>query len=499
LNQELPQKDEMLKAFKSILERISETQIICVGDVMLDRYVHGEAHRISPEAPIPVLSYTHNNFNPGGAANVAANLAALAVRVHLLGRVGADNAAHDLSLSLQRFNSIQYDWLIDNDLPTTEKTRFVVGGQQLLRVDREKSSPISAIHSKKILDLAFASIEKSDVLIISDYAKGLLTDDICQALIQRAIDSNIPVMVDPKGQDYRKYKGATLITPNLTELRTALGRHVFGDSEVVAAAKALMQKFRIQSVLVTRSADGMTLVSPDYANGLHIRSTAREVSDVSGAGDTVIAVLAMGVSLGLSLEKSAQLANLAAGISVAKHGTVQVSIEEIYKELISTENVTSFGNIYSEIDQKLFEQVANWKSEGLRVGFTNGCFDLLHLGHIHSLKQAKKQCDKLIVALNSDSSVRKIKGPTRPVQDQETRANVLTSLRMVDAVVIFNEDTPSDLIEALMPQVMFKGSDYQNKDVAGAKALLAAGGEVVFIELLQGYSTTSTVQKINSP
>ena len=487
----------MLEAFERIVHKSKTAHIVCVGDVMLDRYVHGQAHRISPEAPIPVLNYSHSHCNPGGAANVAANLSALGARVSLIGRLGKDNAAEDLCKALSEFKSVASHWVHDENLPTTEKTRFVVGGQQLLRVDHEKNTSISATQAKQLAAVFKNLVQSAGVFVLSDYAKGLLSTDFCQVLIQEALQANVPVMVDPKGTDYSKYKGASLLTPNLAELRAAVGQAVSGDAQVVAAATLLMQRFDIQAVLVTRSAEGMTLVSQEHPSGLHIHSAARDVSDVSGAGDTVIAALALGMACGLTPAQSSHIANVAAGISVARHGTVQVTLEEVRKEIDTSYRPIQQAPVFFSDVNALNEQVKQWQTQALSVGFTNGCFDLLHAGHLHSLVEAKKQCDKLVVALNSDASVQALKGPDRPVQDQHTRAQVLCALRMVDAVLVFSEETPEHLIETLVPNVMFKGADYRNKEVAGAKAVLAAGGQVVLIDLLEGHSTTATVEKLN--
>lgn len=486
----------MLEAFDQMMQKRAHARIVCVGDVMLDRYVHGQAHRISPEAPIPVLNYTKTYCNPGGAANVAANISAMGATVSLIGKVGQDLAATDLCEALKSFEHVSVCWLVDEALPTTEKTRFVAGGQQLLRVDHEKNSAISSNQVAEILTLCEPTLSTAGVLILSDYAKGVLTPQLCQALIQSALKLRVPVMVDPKGVDYSKYKGATLITPNLAELRAAVGQDIAGDAQVVAAAQGLMAQLDIGAVLVTRSAEGMTLVSPEYPHGLHIHSAARDVSDVSGAGDTVIASLALGVACGLTTAQSAQIANVAAGVSVARHGTVQVSLEEVQEELQRNFNAAGMAPVFSSLETSLMKQVKHWQAQGLCVGFTNGCFDLLHAGHLHSLREAKKQCDKLVVGLNSDVSVQQLKGPGRPVQNENTRAQVLCALRVVDAVVVFEEETPAQLIQTLLPNVMFKGADYQNKEVAGAQAVVDAGGKVVLIDLLPGHSTTATVQKI---
>jgi D-beta-D-heptose 7-phosphate kinase/D-beta-D-heptose 1-phosphate adenosyltransferase len=487
----------MLEALNQIFQNRAKARIVCVGDVMLDRYVHGQAHRISPEAPIPVLNYTRAECNPGGAANVAANISAMGANVLLIGRIGQDKVSIDLRERLNSFEKVIPSWLLDETLPTTEKTRFVVGGQQLLRVDHEKNCLLLPQQVKDVLALCQPALKTAGALILSDYAKGVVTPHLCQALIQQAIKVNVPVMVDPKGADYSKYQGATLLTPNLVELRAALGQEVAGDEQVVAAAQVLMKKFHIGAVLVTRSAEGMTLVGPEHPNGFHIHSAARDVSDVSGAGDTVIAALALGMACGLTIAQSAQIANMAAGVSVASHGTVQVSLEEVKEELHRNFSAVNIAPVFSSHIDPLIEQVKQWQAQGLCVGFTNGCFDLLHAGHLHSLYEAKKQCDKLVVGLNSDTSVQQLKGLSRPLQNENTRSQVLATLRMVDAVVMFAENTPAQLIEKVLPNVLFKGSDYQNKSIAGSQAVVNAGGKVVLIDMLPGHSTTATVKKIN--
>lgn len=491
----------MLESLQQLTEAAPRLRLLCVGDVMLDRYVHGRAARISPEAPVPVLAVERDSLAPGGAANVAANLAALGVNVELFGLVGEDAAAADLRAAIAGLVGLRAHLQVLHGRPTTEKTRYVVGGQQLLRADRETVQPPSSEALQDLLQAVQAALPGADVLVLSDYAKGVLAGGFCKQLVVTARAQGVPVLVDPKGCDYSRYAGANLITPNLAELALALGAPLAGDAAVVAGAAQLASRIGIDGVLVTRSADGMTLVDTHHPAGLHIRSAAREVFDVSGAGDTVVAVLAACLAAGLPASDAARLANLAAGVAVARHGTVQVSLHDLRAELDherlaipeASPVFASVGRADTALPAGLAQLLNAWRAAGHRIGFTNGCFDLLHAGHLHSLAAARAQCDRLVVGLNADDSVRRLKGVGRPVQAEAVRAAVLAHLRMVDAVCVFVDDTPADLVAALRPDVLFKGADYAGRPIAGAETVLAAGGRVVLLDLLPGYSTTSTL------
>ena len=485
---------ETIRAFRSGL---FAKRVVCIGDVMIDRYVYGSTDRISPEAPIPVLKFTREHSRIGGAANVAANLAVLGASVTLVGVVGNDPTASELQALLAPWSRIERHLLVDAARHTTEKIRFLGGTQQLLRLDKESASPLCPEMVEAALAKVLSVLDEADVVVLSDYAKGVLTPTLTQTVIAAANDRNIPVLVDPKGLDYTKYAGATLITPNLDELSQALHVPLAGNDAIVQGAHKLLELHRIGSVLVTRSEDGMTLVRPG-ATASHIASIAREVADVTGAGDIVVAYLAAGLAARVDLLATARLANVAAGLSVARSGAVQIALEDVENEITHQRPLGARAPVFQGATPELRRLLRGWQAKGLRVGLTNGCFDLLHQGHLHSLEQARMQCDVLIVALNSDASVKRLKGADRPIQNDSQRAAVLGALRTVDAVVLFNEDTPQDLVETLLPDILFKGADYEGKFVAGAEAVIRAGGKLVLLPLLAGYSTTAALSRLNA-
>ncbi|MBC7216472.1 MAG: D-glycero-beta-D-manno-heptose-7-phosphate kinase [Burkholderiaceae bacterium] len=487
----------MHEALHVLKSELFAKKIVCIGDVMMDRYVYGGTDRISPEAPIPVLKFNREHARAGGASNVAANLATLGAKVTLVSVVGNDPTASELHALLGSWPRIEREFFVDEARPTTEKIRFLGSAQQLLRLDKESTSPLCVEAEEFVLARALAAFDEADVVVLSDYAKGVLTPALTQALINAAKDRNIPVLVDPKGADYSKYAGATLITPNLDELSQALRTSLNGDEIIVDGARRLLELHCIGCAVITRSEEGMTLVVPD-APASHIASIAREVSDVTGAGDTVVAYLAAGLAVKADILVAARLANIAAGLSVARLGAVQIALEEVENELAYQRPVDTHSLIFQGVSPELLRLRKGWKARGLRVGLTNGCFDLLHLGHLHSLEQARAQCDILIVALNSDASVKRLKGKERPIQCFSQRAATLASLRTVDAVVLFDEDTPQHLIETLLPDVLFKGADYAGKLVAGAEAVIRAGGSLALLPLLKGYSTTSIISRLQA-
>lgn len=457
---------------------------------MLDRYVHGSASRLSPEAPIPVLKWTRDQHVPGGAANVAANIATLGGAVALVGVIGADAGAHEFIAALERFGpKLEAACVTDASRPTTLKTRFVTNGQQLLRLDAEDTREIDCERETELLDLVLPRIEHCEAIVLSDYNKGALTATVVRTIIEHARAIGRPVIVDPKRTDWSLYEGATVITPNRAELRKATGVACDTDAEVEAAARSLSAKLGA-SILVTRSERGMTLVAAQ-GSVLHIPTHAREVFDVSGAGDTVVAVLAGCIASGMTLPQSVKIANIAAGLVVAKHGTATLSPGELEVALRGEE--PRHSGIRSH--EQALALRAMWREQGLTVGFTNGCFDILHPGHIALFEQAAAACDRLIVALNTDASVKRLKGPTRPIQDEVSRATVIGALASVDCVVLFGEDTPLQIIEALAPDVLVKGADYREEDVVGGAFVKALGGRVLLANLNQGHSTTGIVAR----
>lgn len=474
------------------LSRLRDGRLIVVGDVMLDRYTAGAIDRISPEAPVPVLHHAETSEALGGAGNVAANLAALGAEARLFGRIGRDMPGERIA-ALCGAAGIPAAGLITADsLPTTTKTRFVSAGQQVLRVDDERAEPLGAAAAEALLAAVTDALAGTDALILSDYAKGLFAGDLAPRLIAAAREAGIPVIVDPKGTDYARYRGASAVSPNRGELALATGRAAGDTEDIVAAARDLIAAHDLGSLLVTRSEDGLSLITASEA--VHVPAEAREVFDVSGAGDTVVAVFALGLALGLQPRHAAPLANTAAGIVVAKRGTAQLSAREL-REGLARRRTAPGALLGASTLEETQAAIAAWRAQGYRIGFTNGCFDILHYGHASILVRARALCDRLIVGLNSDASVARLKGEGRPVNPAADRAALLLALRAVDAVVVFEEDTPRALIGALQPDLLVKGADYTLDEVVGADIVLARGGEVKLLELEDGRSTSGILAK----
>lgn len=474
-----------------LAEKIQNLRIAVIGDVMLDRYFHGEVKRISPEAPVPVTRITKMKSVLGGAANVAANLAHLECKV-FMGGVTGDDENRTLLEKLMDEAKIDYSGLIRSSRrETITKLRVLGGNQQMLRLDFEEAGDL---HPEEIVPLK-SWLEKLlaqglDGIIVSDYAKGVCSDDFCQWVIAQGKEKDIPVLIDPKGADWTKYRGCDFITPNLKEMCEAAGcQKENEDAAVVAMARAAKDNFKIKNVVVTRSERGMTLVNDQEV--LHSPATAIEVFDVSGAGDTVAAALLAGVAGKLPLADAIFMANRAAGIVVAKVGTYPVHRDELLKDLLTEERKQGRG--YRTLSwEEITSLAATWKACGEKIVFTNGCFDLLHVGHVTYLEKARNLGKHLIVGLNTDASVRRLKGETRPLTHELDRARVLAALECVDAVVLFDQDTPTELIEKIRPDILVKGGDYKPEEVAGREY----AGEVRIIDFEDGYSTTGVVEKI---
>lgn len=474
-----------------MIENFDFGQIAIIGDVLLDCYINGSVSRVSPEAPVPVLLRAKETAVPGGAANVALNAATLGCKVSLIGLVGKDSAANTLRRLLHDVGGIDSAGLIEIDAwPTITKTRVLSGRQQIVRIDDERPHPGTSDTEARLIQSAFAAIDRADVLICSDYAKGVLSDTVLRAVIDRARARNLPVIVDPKRRDFTAYTGATLLAPNRNELASATGMAVTSDQEIAAAAHAASAQFG-GDILVTRSEDGMTLFRRDGRSS-HAMVRKSEVYDVSGAGDTVVATIASVLSAGQNLETAIVIATSAASIVVEKLGTATVSRAELSAALRAEMKEEGVATSLTGA-QTLIEE---WHRHGARVVFTNGCFDLLHPGHIALIRAAARQGDKLVVALNSDASVRRLKGPDRPIQNEQARAMLLGALRDVDAVLIFDEDTPLETIMALRPDVLVKGADYKEEDVVGGSFVKTYGGRVALVDLVNGQSTTSIVNRI---
>jgi D-beta-D-heptose 7-phosphate kinase/D-beta-D-heptose 1-phosphate adenosyltransferase len=476
-----------------LLDAFHAARVIVVGDVMLDRFVYGSVDRISPEAPIPVVNVNRFVDMAGGAGNVARNIAALGARASLLGIVGDDAAAEDLRTQLAAAPTIDVHLITDASRPTSVKTRYVADGQQVMRADRETRTPIPADVERRLLDAFLALLPGAQIVVLSDYAKGVLTESFTRSSIDAAGRAGLRVIVDPKSKNFGRYRGATVLTPNRLELQQAWGHECASDEEIVRGARHFLQQDICEIMIVTRGKDGMSVITAEEP-AVHLPTAARQVFDVSGAGDTVVASIALGLAAGGDFAQAAAIANVAAGIVVGKQGTATVTTGDMLAALAPFDGRSDPQKIFS-LDNVL-SVVRAWREQGLKIAFANGCFDLLHPGHISLLEQARRSADRLIVGLNADLSIRRLKGPNRPVQGEVARATVLAAIKSVDAVVIFSEDTPIHLIEVLQPDVLVKGADYTVDTVVGADLVLAKGGKVVLAELLAGHSTTETVKRV---
>ncbi len=473
--------------------------VLVLGDVMLDTWTYGHIERISPEAPVPVLRTDRRREMLGGAGNVARNIAALGGRAILVGVIGDDHCGEQIRQSARSQSlvpgAIDARLVVSPHQPTIHKMRYVAGGQQVLRVDEETVSPVEGAVAARLLDDFERALPKADVVILSDYAKGVLTDAVLEQAIAAAKARQKVVVADPKSRDFSRYNGATILTPNRLETLIATGIDCTTDAKAEEAGAWVLTTTHLDAVLITRGADGVSVVSRD-GPAIHVAGRARSVFDVSGAGDSLVATLALALASGQPLAEAARLANYAAGIVVEKAGTATVSARELVEAFHDTRHGPARAKILP-VDG-VIEHVARWHAMGQRVGFTNGCFDLLHPGHVTLLAKARAACDKLIVGLNSDASVRRLKGPDRPIQNELARATVMASLGQVDLVVLFDEDTPIDLIEAIRPDLLVKGADYAEKDVVGASFVRSYGGKVYLVPIEQGHSTTAMVSRINT-
>lgn len=482
----------------NFLECFTKRKAAVIGDVIVDCYLQGDVSRISPEAPVPVVRSRSEKLAPGGAANVVANLAALGVSVNVVGVTGKDEARDQLIESLRDHGRIDASGLIGvAGRPTTRKLRVLGAHQQMIRIDHECTSALEPWIEELVIEAAFAAIDPADVVIISDYGKGVLSDRVLRAIFDRCEIANKRVLVDPKRMDFSTYRGASILTPNRKELTTATQLPCETDAEATEAA-ARARAASGAEILLTRSEKGMSFF-PAFGAPIHLATVAQDVFDVSGAGDTVIAVLAASLAADLPILDAMKTANHAAGIVVAKVGTAIVTPDELHASLAS-ELASPSVNDGRRVD--LDDAVAlrwAWAKEKLTVGVANGCFDLLHPGHISLIRQAAETCDRLIMALNSDASVRRLKGPSRPVQDENARAAVIGAIKGVSAVVLFDEDTPLELLKALQPDILVKGADYTEDKVVGADIVRARGGRVVLANLAEGHSTTNLIKAAERP
>jgi len=437
------------------VDRLKTARVLCIGDVMLDHYVYGQVERVSPEAPIPVLWIEREMKTLGGAGNVLRNLRALGAAASFISVVGNDEAGREIGRLVEAQDGAEAHVLVQPQRTTTVKTRYIAGNQQLLRADHESAIPLDPYIREDMLRLARELVADHSVVVISDYAKGVLTEGVALESIRAAREAGARVIVDPKGGDHIRYRGADLIKPNRRELAHATGMPVDTDNEIMAASRALIERCGFNAVLASLGAEGSLLIAADGAAHIQ-RAEVREVFDVSGAGDTVVATVAAALAVGVALTDAARLGNFAAGIVVGKIGTAVVYASELTAALN--------GRDRHDADKVVprshaLDLVARWRRDGLKIGFTNGCFDLLHPGHVALLGQAKAGCDRLIVGLNSDASTARLKGPRRPIQSETERAAVLASLAAVDLIVMFEEDTPMELIRDIRPQLLVKGDD----------------------------------------
>jgi D-beta-D-heptose 7-phosphate kinase/D-beta-D-heptose 1-phosphate adenosyltransferase len=480
-------------ALQQHIERMAGLKLLVIGDVMLDHFIYGSVERISPEAPIPVLKVEREARMLGGAGNVARNATALGARVSLIATVGDDEAGRAVVHLVGTEERLSGNLVVLPGRPTTVKTRFVAQGQQLLRADHEDGAVIAADIERRLLEAIDSEVREADAVVISDYAKGSISRTVAQRAVAAARAAGKPLIVDTKTADIRAFRGADLLTPNARELAALTGLPVQSNADVEAAAAKLIGDLQLGGVVVTRAERGMSVIERG-GKAQHLAAEAREVFDVSGAGDTVLATLALALGAGAPLGEAATLANVAAGIVVGKSGTAVVEADELLRVLRTSELASTHDKIMS-LDQ-IVKRAADWRAVGHSVGFTNGCFDLLHPGHIALLAQARARCDRLIVGLNTDASVRKLKGEGRPVNGETARAVVLAALETVDAVVMFAEDTPIQLIEAVRPNLLVKGADYTIDKVVGADVVAGYGGKVLLIDLVPGQSTTGTISRM---
>jgi D-beta-D-heptose 7-phosphate kinase/D-beta-D-heptose 1-phosphate adenosyltransferase len=479
--------------FEALTDAIVRQTVLCVGDLMLDEFVYGEVSRISPEAPAPVIAVQRTETSIGGAGNVARNIASLGARCIFVGLIGDDEAGAQLKARLAQEALIESVLVCDSSRPTTRKVRFVSEhfSTHMLRADWELAQPAAAAIEQKLIDAILPLLPRADIVLLSDYAKGVLTARVIRNVIDAARKLGKAVIVDPKSANFAIYRGATLLTPNRKEFAEATRSRADTDSSIAEAAQDAMQLADCEAMLVTQSEHGMTLV-PRTGDVIHVPAHPVKVRDVSGAGDTVAAMLAVVLAAGAGWEAALRMATAAAAVAVSKKGTASVTAAEVRRNILPHAFLAAEEKIVAT-SADLDAQLLDWRRGGLRVGFTNGCFDILHPGHVKVLTAARGACDRLIVGLNSDASVQRLKGVGRPLQDERARAEVLAALEAVDLVVVFAQDTPIELITRIKPSVLVKGGDYSRDQVVGHEVVEAHGGEVLLVDVLPGFSTTSLV------
>lgn len=482
--------------YENIINKFSSLRVLVVGDIMLDSFMYGDVKRISPEAPVPVFNYKRSKDMLGGAGNVVANLCALGVKTTFIGVVGADENGRKISSLLRNCGAISHLLKLKN-YPTIVKKRIIAGNTHLIRIDTEEKLPIPEEIIPRIKKSVKSAVSSADIVLLSDYSKGLLTNDTTQILIQECNLQNKKVLIDPKGTDYSKYADASLVKPNLKEFSEACDLSISSADPqlpelLVKGAKKIFSKTKIKSLLITLSEKGMAFVDSEDPDGIFMIPTeAKEVFDVSGAGDTCLATLGATIGCGYEIRKAMKLANKAAGIVVGKLGTACITAPELFENKKETVSVDS--KIISE--SNLPELITTLRRQGKRIGFTNGCFDLLHLGHLSSLRQAKSNCDVLFVGINSDKSIKKLKGNSRPVNDENTRLQLLAAIEYVDYVILFNDDTAERLVTLIKPDVLAK-EGYKKGNWPEADLVKKYGGNVITLKRIEGKSTSETIDKI---
>ena len=483
---------------KNMSKNISENilsllncKVFCLGDLMLDKYIIGTTNRISPEGPIPVLDVNKEVGMLGGVGNVVRNLSTLATETFLVSLLGNDLVSKEVEKKLDNIN-VYKNIIKDSNKPTITKSRFIANNQQILRVDKEKITPISKKIEKKIYEYSKKQILKTNSVVISDYNKGLITKNILKKIISFSKSHKKPVIIDPKSSDFEKYRGATIITPNIKELEAVLNKKIINEKQIIDSSRKLISKFNFNHLLVTMGKSGMILVSKQRKNVIKLKAESKEVFDVSGAGDTVVSYIAAGLASPLKIKEVVEIANIAAGVVVNKTGTSVAHLSEILLSINKNNYHLSKVMDFSEV-----KKVTNfWLNKKEKIGFTNGCFDYLHPGHISLFQQAKQKCSKLIVAVNSDNSVIKNKGPLRPKQKLNTRLQVLNSIPFIDLIIVFSDKTPLNIIKKIKPHLLIKGSDYRENKIVGAKEVKKYGGNILRAKILNNFSSSIIIDEI---
>ena len=484
-----------LSDLQSLLVAIKDVRTVCVGDLMVDRYVHGDVTRISAEAPVPIMALKHESEMLGAAGNVARNIAALGGVAALIGVVGDDRVAHDALSLVGDIEGLQGFLVTQIGRPTTLKTRFIAAGQQLLRVDHEEVGPIDERAEASLVSVIAEAAQDAGAILLSDYGKGVVTDAVIAACLAAAKAIGAPLIVDSKARGFVRYGAVDLVKPNAAELAHATGLPTETDGEIEAALASALSHSSCRAILVTRAAKGMSLgVRGQVVR--HFPGVPRKVFDVSGAGDTALAALGIALGAKVPMEQAVEFALLASGVAVEKPGTAVATPNELIEAEIAAHRAPAEAKISTA--ERMADEISNWRARGLKVGFTNGCFDILHRGHVAYLAQARAWCDRLVVGLNSDRSIRALKGPDRPINDLESRALVLAGLGSVDLVVPFDEDTPIELITAARPDVLVKGADYSVEGVVGHELVQSYGGQVKLAALVDGYSTSEAIRKMTA-